>query len=218
MRFLQYLAFLLLLSANASGRLVFETTQKSQTADLGDAVLTAAFPFENTGSEPVRILQLRSSCGCTAAAADEVLIDPGEKSAVKVEFTIGNRTGVRTNRIAVQTDRGQTVELQFVVTLPRAVSISPRILRWQVDENPKAKVATITLHPEAAVEFGKITSSPGFEAELTEAETPRVFHLHITPASTEARQRGIVRIAFASDQSVSKSEKVDPLAVYVMIF
>jgi hypothetical protein len=44
------------------------------------------FTFTNLGDEPLQILDVKTSCGCTAALASEAIIKPGAKGTVDVTF------------------------------------------------------------------------------------------------------------------------------------
>ncbi|MFZ4763511.1 MAG: DUF1573 domain-containing protein [Roseimicrobium sp.] len=47
----------------------------------------ATFAFTNSGTEPVSIRSVRTSCGCTVADASTKTYAPGEGGQIKVTFT-----------------------------------------------------------------------------------------------------------------------------------
>ena len=58
--------FLLSLPLRLAG-LEWTTTRVELSATAGDSELVADFPFKNTGTSPVSILNLQTSCDCTVA-------------------------------------------------------------------------------------------------------------------------------------------------------
>ena len=71
------LSLLALLPAEATPRLVAASTVEVGPLIAGETTL-AEFPIENTGTEPLRILKVATSCGCTTTSYPETLA-PGEK-------------------------------------------------------------------------------------------------------------------------------------------
>jgi hypothetical protein len=70
------------------------------------------FVFHNSGTAPLSIQQVRSSCGCTIPKKPEAPIAPGEKGEIQVRYDT-NRLGLFRKTITV-TSNAQT---QSVVSL-----------------------------------------------------------------------------------------------------
>lgn len=51
------------------------------------------FQFTNTGKTDLEILDVRTSCGCTAAILSKKILKPGEEGSLKVQFDSSNRSG-----------------------------------------------------------------------------------------------------------------------------
>jgi hypothetical protein len=64
---------------------------------------TRTFIFENTGTAPLLIKGVRSSCGCTIPKKPEDPIAPGEKGEIIVRYDT-NRVGVFRKTITVNTN------------------------------------------------------------------------------------------------------------------
>lgn len=48
--------------------------------------VTHVFTFENTGSEPIVISEVKPSCGCSVAEFTKTPVKPGEKGTISVTF------------------------------------------------------------------------------------------------------------------------------------
>ena len=57
----------------------FGTIEQSQAVEY-------EFVFRNTGSEPVLISKVKSSCGCTVSSYDKDPVLPGDDGKVKVKY------------------------------------------------------------------------------------------------------------------------------------
>ncbi|MEX0602817.1 MAG: DUF1573 domain-containing protein, partial [Bacteroidota bacterium] len=53
---------------------------------------TTILTLKNTGTEPLRIIGIRPSCGCTAIKKPKEVLNPGESDKLEVAF---NSTGFR---------------------------------------------------------------------------------------------------------------------------
>jgi len=99
--------------------------------DAQEAV-RAKFEFKNTGRNPVAVLGITTSCGCTVANAESSTVAPGKTSEVDALFTIGNRHGRQEKKITVSTDDPENPEtiLTFTIDLLEAPSeIHPQLDR-----------------------------------------------------------------------------------------
>lgn len=80
---------------------------EKETIDYGDISKgsegTRSFIFENTGTAPLLIKGVRSSCGCTIPKKPEDPIAPGEKGEIIVKYDT-NRVGVFRKTITVNTN------------------------------------------------------------------------------------------------------------------
>ena len=80
---------------------------EKETIDYGDISKgsegSRSFIFENTGTAPLLIKGVRSSCGCTIPKKPEDPIAPGEKGEIIVRYDT-NRVGVFRKTITVNTN------------------------------------------------------------------------------------------------------------------
>ena len=65
---------------------------------------THTFKFENRGTQPLAILKIETSCGCTAAAPADSLILPGASSGIEVTFSSRDFEGEHSKTVIVRTN------------------------------------------------------------------------------------------------------------------
>ena len=73
------------------------------------------FTFKNLGSEDLRILDVKTSCGCTAALASESVIPPGATGSINVKFDSKTFTGHVTKTITVHSNDPGEPESQLTL-------------------------------------------------------------------------------------------------------
>ncbi|MEQ9404402.1 MAG: DUF1573 domain-containing protein [Cyclobacteriaceae bacterium] len=95
MRFLVYVCLTLILNFTfAQGSLKFE----KETHDFGEIKEEAGyaeftFSFVNTSEQPVKITNVRASCGCTTPGWTKEAVMPGDSGFIKARYNPRNRPG-----------------------------------------------------------------------------------------------------------------------------
>ena len=106
--------------------LVFDTSEHSFGTIREEAGrVKPSFRFRNGGHEPVVILSVTTTCGCTVAKFDRRPILPDSMGVIEVTFDPMNRPGSFEKEISVQTSQGgkpQKLKIRgFVEERPRTV-------------------------------------------------------------------------------------------------
>ena len=74
------------------------------------------FSFSNSGSSPLVVKKVRSSCGCTAALASKKILQPGEQGEINVTFKSGKMKGHKTKSVFLHTNDPATPVFEFKIT------------------------------------------------------------------------------------------------------
>ncbi len=67
-------------------------------------IVEYTFSFLNTGKEILKINDVRTSCGCTAALVSSEKLEPGAEGTLKVELDTKNRSGKMSRTITIQSN------------------------------------------------------------------------------------------------------------------
>ena len=73
------------------------------------------FSFDNSGNNDLKIGDIKTSCGCTAALVSKKDLAPGESGTLKVELNTANRSGKMSRTITVSSN--DPVDPQKVLTV-----------------------------------------------------------------------------------------------------
>lgn len=160
------------------------------------ATQEAVFMFTNTGSKPVRILDVGSNCDCLAAAADRQVYAPGENGVINSNFTVGDRLGLYERRIRIVTDENpEPVHLLVRIEVPELVTLAPRSVAWTLNEAVAEKTVELEVIPGVRVEFTRVQpTSRDFAARLEIIEAGRSYRVHLKPPSTAQPANAAFRI------------------------
>lgn len=66
-----------------------------------DSPLKTKVIVKNTGNEDLKILNVKPSCGCTAAPIDKNLLKPNETATIDLSFNVGTNPGVNSKTLTI---------------------------------------------------------------------------------------------------------------------
>lgn len=108
-------------------------------------VVSYDFKITNNGGDLLKIIDVRASCGCTAAQPDKKELKPGESTNIKVTFNSKGRRGAQIKTVRVITNDPDKRDINFV--------IRGNIL---VDKNNSQPSGASLYFPENQYNFGKV--------------------------------------------------------------
>lgn len=74
------------------------------------------FKFENTGTEPLVLTNVQTTCGCTASNWPRDPIAPGTSGEITVTFNSTGKMGLQNKNITVRSNATNSVEVVKIVT------------------------------------------------------------------------------------------------------
>lgn len=94
-------------------------TFSEKSFDFGDIgqgdKVEYTFEFENTGTEPLILSDVRTTCGCTAPQWPREPIAPGVKASLKVVFNSAGKMGMQNKVITVMSNAVNSPERVKIV-------------------------------------------------------------------------------------------------------
>ena len=174
--------------SSAQAQLAWEKTEIELHPKPGDEEAVAQFKYTNKGDKPIRITNVKSSCGCTVPALKKNEVAPGESGEITATFKIGNRTGQQVKTVRVDTDDPSQPSAMLVLKamIAQGVQVQPTFVFWQAGEAPKPKTVTVRGDKDAPITKVDVSSSsPEFTTKVEKGAAPGEFLVHVQPANTE---------------------------------
>jgi hypothetical protein len=185
MRFLPFL--LVVLATPVFGQLKWANPEQTFAPKLLDKQVIAKYRFTNTGTVPITINEVRTSCGCTTAALEKKEYAPGESGEIEAKFEIGGRTGHQEKSILVTTSLApaQPMVLRLKVDIPEAVKIEPQFVMWRLGEQPEPKTIRIVVPDEIPAKIVSVVAdNQAVKLELHEIRPGKEIEVKVTPPGT----------------------------------
>jgi hypothetical protein len=168
---------------SAFAGLAWETTYREIRVPAGEKEVLADYGFKNTGTAPVDISSLETSCGCTVAKIDKKQIAPGETGAVHVRFDIGNRKGEQVKGVVVKTSDHVKQSLALRVLIQDPVAFSQREFVWNSGAAATPKESIVEVAAGARI-LGVESLNDQFDVRIEDMEAGARYRIVVTPRST----------------------------------
>ena len=168
----------------ARAALIWETTEVDLQPSLSDKTAVAHFKYKNTGDKPVKITSVHPSCGCTTAALAKDVVGPNESGEITATFNIGDRSGVQTKNIAVQTDdkASEPTILKLKATIPQLLLVAPTFIYWSANDLLSPKTITVKVGGDFPVTKLNVTSTDkSIATEAVPEPDAKAFVITVTP-------------------------------------
>ena len=178
---------LLALPVTVHGALDWESMSADLHPSLTDKEAVAHFKYNNTGDNPIKIVSVHPSCGCTTAALAKDVVEPNESGEITATFHIGNRSGVQEKSISVVTDDqpGKATVLRLKATIPQLLEISPTFIYWSANDMLEAKKIIVTVGADFPVTKLNVTSTDkSIATEVKGGPGKRDFTILVTPTES----------------------------------
>ena len=115
-------------------------------------IVNHSFLISNNGGDLLKILDVRASCGCTAASPDKKELKPGESTNISVTFNSKGRKGPQTKIVTVTTNDPEKPSI--------SLSIKCNIIVKEVKEN---NIGAKIFFPETQHDFGVVEEGKKLE-------------------------------------------------------
>lgn len=170
-----------------------------------DGAAEYEFKFINNSTEPVKILGVKASCGCTTPAWSKEPIQPGESGYIKARYNTKNRPGPFNKSLTVTTDlKDQGVTRLYIKgqVTPKPKTIEegmPELmggLRFKYNSFNLGKV--YTRDKPTTKEFEVYNSSDSSITFSEQIEGPAYIAVTFEPLILAPRQKGNIKVSYSA--------------------
>lgn len=183
-------------SRHKEGDLVFRPYSQKVTADPGEKTIEVTFAVENTADKPIGIASLESGCECLEVSINLNPIPARETATITGVFDIEKLRGSSERKISVVPEgRDRAIFLTTQIEIEPIYEIIESMTSWTRGGAAETKTVVFRVVRDKPVHVLSAESKrPEVSCELVEVEKGRLYHLRLTPASTENSLLGIVRL------------------------
>lgn len=162
-----------------------------------------AFEFLNTGTVPLIIKQVKSSCGCTSPSWTKTPIAPGQTGIIRAEYNPKNRPGPFNKSLTVITNTSPTTNILRIkgTVTPKVKTkkdLYPRVmsgLRLKSNHLSFTKVKS----GKTKEAFMAVYNDTDSDMQVSFRRTPKHLTLKMVPAVLKAKQEGKIVGVYNAD-------------------
>lgn len=201
-----------------------------------DGPITHEFTFTNNSNEPIQILNVKASCGCTTPAWTRDSIAPGNTGYIQAQYNPRNRPGVFNKSLTITTSLGETLRLYIRGEVePKVLTVEEK-LRTEMGgirmKYPSVNLGKVYMNKPAAVEKYEIYNQTDTEIVFSdEYVAPDHIKISFEPMTLPAKTVGNLVVTYdatikndygfmndrISFQTNEPEDKVKELTVYATI-
>ena len=209
-RELLLLGALCVFSQKGHAQLVWRSKKLVVPAKLEETKAHTHFDFKNVGSYPIKISEVKTSCGCTTAVLEKTLYQPGESGSIDTTMTIENKLGIQEKYINVNSDDPQAAneQLCFRVELPELLRVVPNFLYWKPNDF-SAKTVEVTAPDNLPIDIQRVNfDDEKFAVAWKPQEKVGEYLFVITPRTSVDGQKATVTL-------ITNYPQVHPRVFYI---
>ena len=187
----------LLFAPRVFAQLHWDALEQDQKAKPGDKEAVAKYHFVNAGPSAIKIVNVRTSCGCTTAALTKDQFAPGEAGDIQARFAFGSHTGHQEKTIAVTTSDSpnQPTFLRLIVDIPQAVVLQPEFVFWKVGEPVDTKKFRVAIGEGFSAKLlGVESDNPDIHFVVNPITPGKELEVSVTPNETKRPQSATLLI------------------------
>ena len=163
--------------------------------------LETTVQLSNTGTAELRISNVSTSCGCTAAQPEKRVLLPGESTPLKITFNTRGKNGPTSANVWIESNDTSEPKkaLRVEGKVKRAVKIEPEFAVFRLlspDELMSTRVRVVNTTPQPMQLKLQDYASGKFTAELNEIRAGQEYEIVITtrPPITQRRMADMLHV------------------------
>ena len=198
---LSVLLFFIVFGLSAQPKIIFDKTQHDfGRVGEGEGTTSHDFTFKNTGTAPLIIQDVRTTCGCTTPEWTKQPINPGATGYIKVSYDVKGRPGAIDKTITVHSNSSSSPDHLRIVGEVIPVERHP-------SETFRYTAGTIRLD-DMHVSFNRMYShekpsltvtayNPGPDAvKISFVNLPAYIKTEVTPATIKQGEKASIKVTY----------------------
>lgn len=161
------------------------------------------FKFINNGAQPVKILNVKASCGCTTPGWSKESITPGQAGYIKAQYNTKNRPGAFNKSLTVTTDliTEQTKKLYIkgqVTPKPKSIDEEfPQVIGGLRVKYQSFNLGKVKMVDEPTVrKYEVYNASDSSISFLDQVDKPSYINVSFDPQTLPAKTKGAIVLSY----------------------
>lgn len=117
------------------------------TVKVFESPLKTIITIKNTGNQPLRVFEVKPSCGCTTAPLDKDILNPGETAKIDIKLDLKGNVGAITKDVNIMTNDPVRKNVKLILKANAVTSLDkePKFFAFNTVKPGQKSEAKITL-------------------------------------------------------------------------
>lgn len=158
---------------------------------------TGFYEFTNTGSSVVKVVRIKSSCGCTVTEMDKKIFEPQETGKISVTYKAGSNNQPTSKTILVVTDEAKDnfYNLALNVEKKQSAKVDPAFVEWRAGTAFETKTIDVQINQPYSFHISEAESTNDtFVTKLSTVEPNKRYRVTVTPSRTDLPATALIRL------------------------
>jgi hypothetical protein len=184
------------------GKLAFTNLEKEVVLEIGETNKATAFEFTNQGEKPIRIVGIKSSCGCTVPAMEKKEFAPGEVGALNVNFkaSSGVQNPSATVLLVSDEEENNFYTLKVVVSRKHSARLSSQREEWKIGSAPETREILVKITEEGTHIVEASSNNDAFDVKMTTIEPGKEYKVTVKPRTCEYPAAASLRLQTTNEK------------------
>lgn len=178
------------------GNLVFTQAEKEIVFGLGESSQEVTFEFTNKSTKPIRIVGIKSSCGCTVPELAKKEYEPGESGSMNVTFKASAGVQNTSGAILLVSDEPEDnfYNLRLVVNRKQVALLSSQKEEWKVGSTPDEREILVDVSEAGTHIIEASTNNDVFDVKMTTVDPGKQYKVTVKPRISDYPAAATLRL------------------------
>lgn len=202
-----FVIIMLLAFGTSYAQKIEELSFSEKTYDFGTVKeeagpITHEFVFTNNSPKPIKIINVKASCGCTTPGWSKEPIAPGKSGFIQAKYNPRNRPGVFNKSLTVTTDADEPVVKLYIKgkVTPKVKSIEEELSTVMGGLKVKHKSLNLgkvkTTDQPTVKEFDVYNATGSLITFSDAVKAPAHIKVEVSPKTLKGNEKGVIKIIY----------------------
>lgn len=189
-------------TTSTKGNLVFANLEKEIVLEVGETSKEISFGFTNKGQNPIRIVGIKSSCGCTVPEFEKKEYAPGESGILNVSFKSSSGVQNTSGTVLLVSDeeKDNFYTLRLLVTRKQVARLSSQKEEWEIGSAPVEREIIVDIIEKGTHIIEVSSNNDAFDVRMVTIEPNQQYRIKVRPRTNEYPASGSLRLQTTNEK------------------
>lgn len=189
-------------ASNTKGNLEFTKLKKEVVLEIGETSKETAFEFTNRGENFIRIVGIKSSCGCTVPELEKKEYASGEVGALNVNFKASSGVQSTSATVILVSDEEENnfYTLKVLASRKQAVLLSSQREEWKIGSALDEREILVSITEDGIHIVEASSNNDAFDVKMVTVEPGKQYKVTVKPRTSKYPAAASLRLQTTNEK------------------